>query len=72
MDAHELPKSSRIERGVRTLKIEEDGDYFAGRIKPKLRLSGRWLERAGFKLGTRVLVKCLARALSNCAPRSLR
>jgi len=63
MDAHESPKASRIDLGVRTLKIEEDGDYFAGRIKPKIRLSGRWLERAGFKPGTRVLVKCLGQGV---------
>lgn len=44
---------------VRTLKIEEDGDYFRGRIKPKIRLMGQWLERAGFKPGTRVSVRCL-------------
>jgi hypothetical protein len=42
------------------LKIEEDGDYFRGRIKPKIRLVGRWLERAGFKPGTRVCVTCMA------------
>jgi hypothetical protein len=41
------------------LKIEEHGDRFRGRIKPKIRLMGHWLERAGFKPGTRVSVKCL-------------
>lgn len=45
---------------VRTLKIEEHGDFFRGRIKPKIRLMGHWLERAGFKPGTRVAVRCLA------------
>lgn len=44
---------------VRTLKIEEDGDPFKGGIKPKIRLVGQWLERAGFKPGTRVSVRCL-------------
>lgn len=44
---------------VRTLKIEEDGDRWKG-IKPKIRLTGRWLERAGFNPGNRVHVKCLA------------
>jgi hypothetical protein len=33
---------------VRTLKIEADGDRWKG-IKPKIRLMGRWLERAGFR-----------------------
>jgi Toxin SymE, type I toxin-antitoxin system len=59
MDSHESPKASYDGQEVRTLKIEEDGDYFRGRIKPKIRLTGRWLERAGFKPGTRVSVKCL-------------
>jgi hypothetical protein len=44
---------------VRTLKIEEEGDRFRGRVKPKIRLMGRWLERAGFKPGTRVSIRCL-------------
>lgn len=59
MDSHESPKASSDGQEVRTLKIEEDGDYFRGRTKPKIRLTGRWLERAGFKPGTRVSVKCL-------------
>ncbi len=46
---------------VRTLKIEADGDSWKGLIKPKIRLMGRWLERAGFKPGNHVQVTCLAR-----------
>jgi len=42
-----------------TLKIEEDGDPRKG-AKPKIRLIGRWLERAGFKPGGRITVVCLA------------
>jgi hypothetical protein len=42
---------------TRTLKIESAGDYFYGRVSPKIRLSGRWLERAGFKCGHRVEVQ---------------
>jgi hypothetical protein len=45
---------------VRTLKIEADGDSWKGLIKPKIRLVGRWLERAGFRPGNRVRVACLA------------
>jgi len=45
---------------VRTLKIEADGDVWKGLIKPKIRLMGRWLERAGFKPGDRVNVACVA------------
>ncbi len=44
----------------RTLKIEEDGDHWKKRIKPKIRLKGDWLERAGFKPGTLVSVQCVA------------
>lgn len=43
---------------VRILKIEARGDRWKG-FKPKIRLMGRWLERAGFKPGTRVAVTCL-------------
>jgi hypothetical protein len=44
---------------IRTLKIEEDGDFWKGPAKPKIRLMGRWLERAGFKPGSHVQVTCL-------------
>lgn len=44
----------------RMLKIEADGDQWQGGIKPKIRLRGRWLERAGFKPGNRVSVKCVS------------
>ena len=45
---------------VRTLKIEADGDFWKGLTKPKIRLMGRWLERAGFSPGSRVHVICVA------------
>jgi hypothetical protein len=45
---------------VRSLKIEADGDFWRGKIKPKLRLMGRWLERAGFKPGGRAQVLCIS------------
>jgi len=38
----------------RTLKIEAIGDFAYRRIKPRIRLSGQWLEKAGFKPGHRV------------------
>ena len=44
----------------RKLKIEADGDYWLGLLKPKIRLRGRWLERAGFKPGDHVHVTCVA------------
>jgi hypothetical protein len=42
---------------TRTLKIESAGDFFNGKVSPKIRLCGRWLERAGFKPGCRVEVQ---------------
>jgi len=45
---------------VRTLKIEAEGDGWKGLVKPKIRLMGRWLERAGFPPGHRVHVRCVA------------
>ena len=41
---------------VRKLKIEADGDFWKGLAKPKIRLMGRWLERAGFSPGSHVQV----------------
>jgi len=48
---------------VRKLKIEADGDPYKGVIKPKIRIMGRWLERAGFKPGNHVQVTCIARGV---------
>ena len=45
---------------VRKLKIEADGDFWKGLMKPKIRLMGRWLARAGFQPGNRVQVTCVA------------
>jgi hypothetical protein len=41
---------------ARTLRIETSGDFWRGKIKPKIRLTGDWLARAGFKPGHRVEV----------------
>jgi hypothetical protein len=41
---------------TRTLKIETTGDFCLGKVIPKIRLAGQWLERAGFKPGCRVEV----------------
>ncbi|MFN7137826.1 MAG: SymE family type I addiction module toxin [Limisphaerales bacterium] len=49
-----------VHTAVRTLKIEAAGDFWKGLIKPKIRLTGRWLEQAGFKPGSRVQVKCVS------------
>jgi hypothetical protein len=41
----------------RNLKIETAGDFWRGKVSPKIRLSGQWLEQAGFKPGYRVTVE---------------
>jgi len=41
---------------ARTLKIEATGDFWRGKVVPKVRITGKWLERAGFKPGHRVEV----------------
>ena len=43
---------------TRSLKIEATGDFWRGRIKPRIRIAGQWLARAGFKAGHRVEVQC--------------
>ncbi len=43
----------------RTLKIEATGDFWRGKITPKIRLTGQWLEQAGFKPGQRVTVELM-------------
>ncbi len=48
---------------TRLLKIEADGDPWKGILKPKIRLLGRWLERAGFPPGHHVHVTCVAPGL---------
>ncbi len=40
----------------RTLKIEVVGDFAKSKTKPMIRLTGHWLERAGFKPGHRVAI----------------
>jgi hypothetical protein len=42
---------------ARSLAIEATGDYFANKVKPKIRISGKWLERAGFRPGHRVQIQ---------------
>jgi hypothetical protein len=53
----ELPKLSH-NKSVRSLQIEAVGDSWKKQIKPKIRITGKWLERAGFKPGTRVSLIC--------------
>ena len=44
---------------IRKLKIEAEGDFWKGVAKPKIRLMGHWLERAGFSPGGHVHVTCV-------------
>jgi hypothetical protein len=41
---------------TRSLAVEATGDPWQGGIKPRIRIAGQWLERAGFKPGHRVEV----------------
>jgi hypothetical protein len=44
----------RLAMKARSLKIEKTGDFCCGKIIPRIRIAGRWLEQAGFKPGHRV------------------
>jgi hypothetical protein len=51
-------KKWRTEMNIRSLQIEQTGDFWRKKTVPKIRLTGKWLERAGFKPGHRVTVHC--------------
>jgi hypothetical protein len=55
-----LPAASTKPTNARILKIEEEGDPWKRRTKPKIRLQGKWLERAGFRPGHRVSITHIA------------
>lgn len=40
--------------GVRTLKIEAVGDFAGNKVQPRIRLTGKWLQNAGFRPGHKV------------------
>ena len=42
---------------TRSLAVEAIGDPWRGQIKPRIRIAGQWLERAGFTPGHRVEVR---------------
>lgn len=54
----EIPKQA-LSMPSRSLKIEEAGDVYKGGLKPRIRLTGNWLQRAGFDPGGRVTVSFL-------------
>jgi len=41
---------------ARSLKVESTGDFCRGKIIPRIRIAGQWLEQAGFKPGHRVQI----------------
>jgi len=59
VDSHKSIERTERQVAARSLQIEEDGDRWRG-FKPKIRLVGRWLERAGFAPGDRVQITCVA------------
>ena len=60
MTSENFPTDSAPCASHRTLKIEEEGDFAKSLVKPKIRLMGRWLEKAGFRPGNRVQVVCVS------------
>jgi len=50
MNSQPQPNTARL------ITIEADGNSFKGPRKPKIRLSGKWLEAAGFPPGQKVQV----------------
>jgi len=44
------------DRQTRSLKIEAIGDFARGKVTPRIRIAGQWLEQAGFKPGHRVQI----------------
>jgi hypothetical protein len=48
--------NERLAMKARSLKIEKTGDFRYGKIIPRIRIAGQWLEQAGFKPGHRVQV----------------
>ena len=43
-------------RRFRSLKVEAIGDFSRRKVIPRIRISGKWLEQAGFKPGHRVQI----------------
>ena len=50
-------KEGRMNPHTRSLAVEAIGDAWRGKITPRIRIAGQWLERAGFKPGHRVQVR---------------
>lgn len=49
--------NERLAMQARSLKIEKIGDFCDGKIIPRIRIAGQWLEQAGFKPGHRVEIR---------------
>jgi len=57
--SHSEDGGEAINAKARTLKIEAVGDFAGHQVKPRIRLGGQWLEKAGFKPGHRVEISSL-------------
>jgi hypothetical protein len=56
MDADTF-QAARSNLRSRSLKIEATGDFYRKKITPRIRITGKWLERAGFRPGHRVEIR---------------
>ena len=50
-------KEGTMNPNARSLAVEATGDPWRGKIAPRIRIGGQWLERVGFKPGHRVEVR---------------
>jgi hypothetical protein len=50
-------QANQIPIKPRSLQIEATGDFWRGNVKPRIRLCGQWLKRAGFDAGCRVEIQ---------------
>ena len=54
-------KGKPVQAGIasppaRVLKVEGIGDFSNGKVVPRIRMAGQWLQRAGFNPGDRVQI----------------
>jgi len=49
-----------MKQRIRTLKIEESGDFWGRKTHPVVRLKGRWLQAAGFPPGNHLTLTVLS------------
>jgi hypothetical protein len=42
---------------IRRMKVYEMGDAFLGKVRPQIRLQGKWLQETGFSPHDKIVVK---------------